>query len=87
MGLRFGGRGRVFLFLPVVGQVCGGAFPVQVEQAFRGGDGGRFRRKVDIPHELGKIIGKQGRTARAIRTILGAVSAKTKKRVVLEILE
>ena len=37
--------------------------------------------------DLGKIIGKQGRTARAIRTILGAVSAKTKKRVVLEILE
>ena len=37
--------------------------------------------------DLGKIIGKQGRTARAIRTLLGAVSAKTKKRVVLEILE
>ena len=37
--------------------------------------------------DLGKIIGRQGRTARAIRTLLGAVSAKTKKRVVLEILE
>ena len=37
--------------------------------------------------DLGKIIGKQGRTARAIRTLLGAVSAKTKKRIVLEILE
>ena len=37
--------------------------------------------------DLGKIIGKQGRTARAIRTLLGAVSAKTKKRVVLEIIE
>ena len=37
--------------------------------------------------DLGKIIGKQGRTARAIRTLLGAVSAKTKKRAVLEILE
>ena len=37
--------------------------------------------------DLGKIIGKQERTARAIRTLLGAVSAKTKKRVVLEILE
>ena len=34
-----------------------------------------------------KVIGKQGRTARAIRTLLGAVSAKAKKRVVLEILE
>lgn len=37
--------------------------------------------------DLGKIIGKQGRTARAIRTILGAASAKMKKRSVLEILE
>lgn len=37
--------------------------------------------------DLGKVIGKQGRTARAIRTLLGAVSAKTRKRVVLEILE
>lgn len=37
--------------------------------------------------DLGKIIGKQGRTARAIRTLLGAVSAKTKKRVMLEIIE
>ena len=37
--------------------------------------------------DLGKVIGKQGRTARAIRTLLGAVSAKARKRVVLEILE
>jgi len=37
--------------------------------------------------DLGKIIGKQGRTARAIRTILGAASTKIKKRSVLEILE
>ena len=37
--------------------------------------------------DLGKVIGKQGRMARAIRTLLGAVSAKAKKRVVLEILE
>jgi len=37
--------------------------------------------------DLAKIIGKQGRTARAIRTILGAASAKMKKRSVLEILE
>ncbi len=37
--------------------------------------------------DLGKIIGKQGRTARAIRTILGAASAKQKKRAVLEIVE
>jgi hypothetical protein len=37
--------------------------------------------------DLGKIIGKQGRTARAMRTILGAASAKIKKRAVLEIIE
>ena len=37
--------------------------------------------------DLGKIIGKQGRTARAMRTILGAASAKLKKRTVLEIIE
>jgi predicted RNA-binding protein YlqC (UPF0109 family) len=37
--------------------------------------------------DIGKIIGKQGRTARAIRIIVGAVSAKVKKRAVLEIIE
>ncbi|MDX2502559.1 MAG: KH domain-containing protein [Deltaproteobacteria bacterium] len=37
--------------------------------------------------DLGKVIGKQGRTARAMRTILNAASAKTKKRTVLEIVE
>jgi len=37
--------------------------------------------------DLGKIIGKQGRTARALRTILNAASTKLKKRSVLEILE
>lgn len=37
--------------------------------------------------DLGKVIGKQGRNAQAIRTILSAVSAKIKKRVVLEIIE
>lgn len=37
--------------------------------------------------DLGKVIGKQGRTARAMRTILSAASTKAKKRSVLEILE
>jgi hypothetical protein len=37
--------------------------------------------------DLGKVIGKQGRTARAIRTILSAASTKIRKRAVLEILE
>ncbi|MFZ8831089.1 MAG: KH domain-containing protein [Thermodesulfobacteriaceae bacterium] len=37
--------------------------------------------------DLGKIIGKEGRTAKALRTILGAAGSKLKKRVVLEIIE
>ncbi|MGH9841700.1 MAG: KH domain-containing protein [Blastocatellia bacterium] len=37
--------------------------------------------------DLGKVIGKQGRTARAIRTILNASGIKLKKRYVLDILE
>ncbi len=39
------------------------------------------------PADLGKVIGKQGRTARSIRTILGAAGMKLKKRFTLEILE
>ena len=37
--------------------------------------------------DLGKVIGKQGRTARAMRTILAAASTKMRKRALLEILE
>ena len=37
--------------------------------------------------DIGKVIGKQGRTVRAMRTILSAASAKIKKRTVLEIVE
>jgi predicted RNA-binding protein YlqC (UPF0109 family) len=37
--------------------------------------------------DLGKVIGKQGRTARAMRTLLSAASTKQHKRAVLEILE
>lgn len=37
--------------------------------------------------DLGKVIGKQGRTAKSIRTILGAASMKLKKRYTLEIIE
>ncbi len=37
--------------------------------------------------DLGKVIGKQGHTAQAIRTILMAISAKIKRRMVLEIIE
>ena len=37
--------------------------------------------------DLGKVIGRKGQTARSLRTILSAASAKTGKRAVLEILE
>jgi predicted RNA-binding protein YlqC (UPF0109 family) len=39
------------------------------------------------PGDLGKVIGKQGRTARSIRTILGAAGMKLNRRFTLEILE
>jgi predicted RNA-binding protein YlqC (UPF0109 family) len=39
------------------------------------------------PEDLGKVIGKHGRTARAMRTIISAAATKLRKRAVLEILE
>jgi uncharacterized protein len=39
------------------------------------------------PGDLGKVIGKQGRTARSIRTLLGAAGMKQNQRFTLEILE
>jgi predicted RNA-binding protein YlqC (UPF0109 family) len=39
------------------------------------------------PDDLGKVIGRQGRTAKSIRTLLGAAGMKLKKRFTLEILE
>ncbi len=39
------------------------------------------------PEDLGKVIGREGRTARAIRTILSAAGMKMRKRFVLEIIE
>jgi predicted RNA-binding protein YlqC (UPF0109 family) len=39
------------------------------------------------PSDLGKVIGKQGRTARAMRTLLGAAGMKFHKHFTLEILE
>jgi predicted RNA-binding protein YlqC (UPF0109 family) len=39
------------------------------------------------PADLGRVIGKQGRTARAMRTLLHATAARSKHRAVLEILE
>ena len=39
------------------------------------------------PADLGKVIGRQGRTAKSIRTILAAAGSRARKRVVLEIVE
>ncbi len=45
-----------------------------------------FELKV-AEEDLGKVIGRQGRTAKALRTILSAASVKSRRRVILEILE
>ena len=50
-------------------------------------DGGLVLELIVAEEDLGKIIGRQGRTARAIRTLLSAASAKMDRRVSLEILE
>jgi predicted RNA-binding protein YlqC (UPF0109 family) len=39
------------------------------------------------PGDLGKVIGRQGRTARSLRTIVAAAGQKSRKRIVLEIVE
>jgi len=39
------------------------------------------------PEDVGKVIGKHGRIAKAVRTVLSAVSTRTGKRIVLEILD
>ena len=58
---------------------------VKVEEV-RGNQTSVLELKV-AKEDLGKVIGKQGRTAGAMRTILNAASAKVKKRTVLEIME
>jgi uncharacterized protein len=62
-------------------------FPEQVEVTEIVGNQTSVLELKVAKEDLGKIIGKQGRTARAMRTLLSAASAKIKKRTVLEILE
>lgn len=50
-------------------------------------DGGLVIELIVAEEDLGKVIGRQGRTAKAIRTVLSAAAAKTGRRVSLEILE
>jgi len=51
------------------------------------GDGATVVELRVASQDLGKVIGKQGRTARAMRTLLRAAGMKTRKRFVLEIVE
>ena len=61
--------------------------PEQVEVTpVEDGDATILELRVAQP-DLGKVIGRQGRTAKSIRTILGAASMKFKKRYMLEIIE
>jgi predicted RNA-binding protein YlqC (UPF0109 family) len=62
-------------------------FPDQVNVAEVEGEQTTVIELKVAKEDLGKIIGKEGRTARSLRTILAAVSTKLKKRSVLEILE
>jgi predicted RNA-binding protein YlqC (UPF0109 family) len=55
-------------------------------EAINSGEGTVLRLRV-AQADLGKIIGKQGRTARSLRTILGAASMKLKHRFALDIVE
>jgi predicted RNA-binding protein YlqC (UPF0109 family) len=55
-------------------------------EAFKDGDGTLLRLRVAAT-DVGKVIGKQGRTARSLRTILSAASMKMKHRFALDIVE
>ena len=52
-----------------------------------GGESASVLRLKVAPGDLGKVIGRQGRTARSLRTIVAAAGQKSRKRVVLEIVE
>ncbi|MDH3256078.1 MAG: KH domain-containing protein [Nitrospinota bacterium] len=62
-------------------------FPDQVEINEVEGDKTTVLELKVAKEDLGKVIGKQGKTARAMRTILNANATKLKKRAVLEIIE
>lgn len=61
--------------------------PEQVSVQVVEGDQGTVLELRVGPNDLGKVIGKQGRTARSLRTILGAAGMKLHRRITLEILE
>jgi hypothetical protein len=57
-----------------------------VVNEIRGDKGSVLELKV-APGDLGKVIGRQGRTARSLRTIVAAAGTKFRRRVMLEIVE
>ncbi len=61
--------------------------PEQVEVTEMDGDKTLVLELHVAQNDLGKVIGRQGRTARAMRTILDAASKKVRRRAVLEIIE
>ena len=61
--------------------------PEQVEVTEVEEGGGVVLELRVAPDDLGKVIGKQGRTARAMRTLLSAASTKSRRRASLEILD
>lgn len=61
--------------------------PDQVEVNMIEGEKSTMLELKVAPEDIGKVIGKQGRIAKAIRTVLSAASVRSGKRVVLEILD
>ena len=61
--------------------------PDRVEVSLLDGEQSSLIELKVAPGDLGKVIGKQGRTAQAIRVILGAAGAKLKRRFNLELIE
>ena len=73
------------LMTEIAKALCDEPGAVQVE-AIQEGDSTLLRLRV-APNDIGKVIGKQGRTARSLRTILGAASMKLQHRYGLDIVE
>ena len=63
------------------------SFPDAVEVTETQGDSALIFELKVAKEDLGRIIGKQGRTAKSIRTILNAAASRTNRKVVLEIIE
>ncbi len=61
--------------------------PDQVEVKETQGDTASILELKVAREDIGRVIGKQGRTAKSIRTILNAVASRTNRKVVLEIIE